>query len=113
MTFDLDQVIKVLTFTMSAGAVVVSILMGRRKQVEERFKIVEAKVDDLEKRLHSVEHTVQQLPGREDIHSLAMSMSEMNGELKAIRAHMRSVTDTVGRVEDVLQRHEDHLRENN
>lgn len=66
---------------------------------------------DLARRVDAVESTVARMPGTEDTHKLEMMMVEMSGDMKAMRATMRGMAESMQRTEAVVSRHEDHLRE--
>jgi hypothetical protein len=75
---------------------------GQFKAGSDRMALIEA-------RCASLEQTVRSLPAREDMHGLTLALSDMKGELKAMRAEMAGTAAIMGRVEDVVSRHEQHL----
>jgi len=84
----------------------------RRHDVDERFATGSKKLADLEKRLSAVEVTLLSLPDKEDIHELQMTMSNMNGDMKAMRVTMRSIAESLIRQEAISTRHEEWMRSN-
>lgn len=66
---------------------------------------------DLDKRLTTVERTVESLPGQKDVHGMQLTMSEIKGELREMRAVMAGNSQIMGRLENIVTRHEDHLLE--
>ena len=118
MILDPDLALKFLGLIMSLGAVIYTWFATRRKDVDSDFKAVAARLDAGSKRMdqHDLEiqaliQTVSSLPDKEDMHRLELTMSAINGEIKAIGAHMGAQRDVMRRLETVVTRHEDHLIE--
>ncbi len=77
--------------------------------VGEQFKAGSDRMAAIERRCDVLEQTIRSLPDREDIHNLSLALSDIKGEMKAMRAEMSGTKDIMGRVEDVVSRHEQHL----
>lgn len=108
MTFAFD-----LTVTLGLIATVAIALIGawrmRNKAVDTRIDGCEERADRHEQRIHGVEQTLQSLPRREDLHGLALAMSDMRGEMREVRASVQGQAQIMTRVEAVVSRQEDHL----
>lgn len=109
--FDFDYTVS-LSLIVSVATVVFAWFRTRRHDVDERFASGSKKLADLEKRLSAAEMAMLALPGKDDMHQLQLMMAEMAGDMKAIRATMRSLGESVARQEGIVSRHEDHMREN-
>lgn len=60
------------------------------------------RLSEHDQRLTGVETALRDMPSKSDIHSLELSMSDVRGDLRAMR-------EIMGRMETILSRHEDHL----
>ncbi len=58
-------------------------------------------------RMAAVEHEMQLLPTRQDIHTLQLSMMEIKGSLSEMRAEARADRALLARLDGALIRHED------
>lgn len=112
MTFDIDTALKLASFGLSIAAMIYAFFVNRRKDVDERFLEGSKRMDRHEKRLSTLEMTVNSMPGKDDMHNLEMLLSEMGGDMKAMRATMKGMSESLTRTESIVSRHEDHLREN-
>ncbi|HHK74841.1 MAG TPA: DUF2730 family protein [Rhizobiales bacterium] len=108
MNFEFD-----LTITMSLILSVIVIgftwFRTRRHDVDERFMTGAKRMGDLDKRVQAVEQSIAVMPGKDDIHRLEMALSEIAGDIKAMRATTRATNDAMARIDRVVNRHEDHL----
>jgi len=109
--FPFDPTIS-LPFLLTAAAMLFTWFRTRRSGVDERFKAGSKRMADLELRVQAVELSLGTMPDKDDMHSLQLMLSEMGGDMKAMRATMRSVAESQGRLEIVTTRHEDYMREN-
>ena len=119
MTVDvfLDLALKVATLGLSVGAMLVAVIRTRRKDVDgrleranERFTEGARRMDRIDGRLTNLETTVEAMPGKDDVHSLQMTLAEMRGDLKAQNATLLAMAESLKRTESIVTRHEDHLR---
>lgn len=108
---DFEPWIKLLSFLLSVGAIVFTFFATRRKDVDEKFEAITQRQNRHDERLSRTEQTLQSMPGKEDTHKLEMMMVEMAGDMKAMRATMKGMSESLTRTEDIVSRHEDHLRE--
>lgn len=118
MILDPDLALKVLGIAIPLGTVIYTWFATRRKDVDSDFKAVAARLstgskrmDALELRAQATELALGNMPNKDDMHSLQLMLSEMGGDMKAMRATMRSVAESQGRLEIVTTRHEDYMRE--
>ncbi|SMH35952.1 DUF2730 family protein [Maritimibacter sp. HL-12] len=89
--------------------VVKSGIDAKFEQVEDRFAEGSKRMDRHDLRLQSLEQSVHNMPGREDLHRVEMLMAEMGGNMKEIRAVMEGNGAIMARLEQVVTRHEEHL----
>ncbi|MEP1613398.1 MAG: DUF2730 family protein [Roseobacter sp.] len=108
-----DHFFKATPIVMSLCSFIGLYIVSRRKDVDKRFKDVELRVDGVDHRLTTAEQTISTLPGKEDTHRLEMMLAEMGGDMKAMRATMRGMSESLTRTESIVVRHEDHLRGKN
>lgn len=64
---------------------------------------------DQAKRIDAIELRLAGVPVREDLHQLHISLSDMRGDLKEMRATMKGNNTVMERLEAIVSRHEDHL----
>ena len=55
-----------------------------------------------DQRITSLEQSMRAMPAKDDVHGLQLALSEVRGDLREMRAIM-------GRMENILGRHEEHL----
>jgi len=106
-----DIAIKAGSFILSVAAIVYAVFANRRKYVDERFDEGARRMTKHDARIGRLEQAVQTMPGKDDTHRLEMMLVEMAGDMKAIRATMRGMSESLSRTEGIVGRHEDHLRE--
>ena len=101
-----------------AAGVILPLIVGiytffatRQKQNNARFDVAEERIGKVEGRVGALEQTIGAMPGKEDTHKLEMMLTEMAGDMKAMRATMKGMSESQHRTEDIVGRHEDHLRE--
>lgn len=115
MTLDLDYVYKILlllSLVLSIGAVFYAWFANRRKDIDRRFYEGSKRMDRHDLRLQAVEQDVKALPGSTELHSVELKLSEISGDMKAISASMVGMHESLKRTENIVSRHEDHLRGN-
>lgn len=82
----------------------------RRKDLDRKFEEGRARMDRHAARLDRLDQTVQTMPGKDETHRLHVLMVEMAGDMKAMRASMDGMQLSMARTEDIVGRHEEHLR---
>jgi phage-related tail protein len=63
----------------------------------------------LNARVTAAEDAIKAMPGRDDMHRLEIMMTDMSGDMKAVRATMRGMSDSMTAISTAVSRHEDHL----
>ncbi len=111
MTFVLDTSLN-LSLILAVASLLFSWWRTRRSAVDERFASGSSKMADHEKRIQTLEETVSALPGRDAMHGLQLELARMGGDMKAINVAIQAIADSQGRLETVVTRHEDYMREN-
>lgn len=110
MTFAFD-----LTVTMGVIVALVIAIVGwvqsGRKAINDSIAVLTGRLDRHEARIAAVEQTLTNLPARSDLHQLQLSLSEMHGELREMRAGMVAAAERAARQELVVQRVEQYLLE--
>lgn len=126
MNLDLELILDILPLLVSCGAGIFAFVVSRRKDVDDRFKEVDSRFDQTNDRLSDgsrrmdridarVEGFGQELaamPGKDDVHQLHLMLSDMRGDMKAMAATMGGLAESMVRLESIVSRHEEHLRDN-
>lgn len=101
--------------TLSTG-VIVTVLLAMIGWLRVRWSALDKRVDDQATRIDShgdrltgVEAALRQLPAREDLHRMEVSVTSMAGKMETVAAHLSGQRDIMTRLEAVVSRHEDHL----
>jgi len=89
---------------LSISAIVYAFFATRRKDVD-------ARLDRHENRITAVEHSVQVMPNKDDVHALQLEMVKQTGSLNEMRAVMEGNSKIMQRLEAIVTRHEEHLME--
>lgn len=108
MTFEFDLTVT-LSLIFSVATLIFAWLRTRRKDVEDSLARADARLGQHDARISSLEQTVRSLPGKDDMHALHLGMAEMRGDLREMRAAMEGNTRIMGRLENIVTRHEEHL----
>ena len=102
-----------LTITLS---LVVTVFLAFASWVRVRNNAVNERIDDHgerldrhEQRILSAEQTLKGMPGKDDIHALSLSITEMRGDMREMRTAMQGQGQIMTRLETVVSRQEDHL----
>lgn len=106
IAFDLTVTVGVIVTVVLA---VVGWFQQRNKQLAERIDGCHGRIDRHEARITSSEAALRELPGKEDLHGLSLSLAEMRGDMRELRASMDGQRQILARVETVVSRQEDHL----
>ncbi|MFI0477419.1 DUF2730 family protein [Paracoccus jiaweipingae] len=108
MTFNFD-----LTVTLGLVLTLVTALVGwfrmRHAAIDKRIDTTVERLDRHENRLAGAEQTLQQLPGKDDMHALSLALSEIRGDMREMRAAFDGQRQIMSRIESVVSRQEDHL----
>lgn len=102
-----------LTVTLSLVVTIVAAFVGwvrmRNSAVDKRIDACGERLDRHEHRIQATEQSLQNMPGREDLHNLSLAISEMRGDMREVRAAMQGQGQIMARLETVVSRQEDHL----
>lgn len=112
-----------MSLLFSVAVVVFTWFRTRRHNVDDRFGKVDdrfVKVDGGFKkgsdrmdvhaqRLAALEQDMKSRPGINEVHELQIQLVEMAGSLKEMHAVMEGNSKIMGRLENIVTRHEDHL----
>jgi hypothetical protein len=105
----IDIALRVIPIVISFGLTVVVWFSTRRKDVDNAITDNSNLIDDLSKRTATLEQTVQSLPAKDDMHRLELTLGEIGGDMKAIRATMKGMSESMSRTERSVGIHEEHL----
>jgi hypothetical protein len=106
---DIDTWIKIASFGLTISVGLYTYFATRSTKVDQRFKIGSDRMNEMEKRIASTEQTISSLPHATDFHRLELSLSEIGGDIKAMRVERTASNESLARMERVLTRHEEHL----
>ncbi|MDK3072749.1 DUF2730 family protein [Sedimentitalea sp. JM2-8] len=107
LTFDWTVTMPLL---FSVAALFIAWFRTRRQDVDERFRAGTKRMDQHDLDIQRLQHAVDAMPAKDEVHRLEMLLVEMGGDMKAMRVNMKSVADSQSRLENIVGRHEDHLR---
>jgi len=110
VTVGLDLTITAMVVVTVVLAIVGWVRAGRSR-VEDALGVLSGRADRHEGRIAAIEAALAGLPGQDHIHAVQLSMAEVRGELREIRALMSGNTAVMQRLEAIVSRHEDHLLE--
>lgn len=100
-----------LSMLLSVGTAIWNIFSGPSRKNAERLGAHGKELDALAGRVAALEQAQRSMPTKDDMHALHLGMSEMRGDMKAMRASMEGNAKVMGRLETIVTRHEDHLLE--
>ncbi|MEP1522087.1 MULTISPECIES: DUF2730 family protein [Ascidiaceihabitans] len=109
MGWDADTWTKVFSLALSVGAMVFAWFATRSKHVDGQFKAGSKRMTEIETRVSAVEQQMNAMPSQQDFHRLELTLSEIGGDIKAMRAERGATNEAIARIERVVSRHEDHL----
>lgn len=75
---------------------------GFRKEVEGDLQRTNASLDLLKERMSVTESVIKQLPDKESVHRLELTVSQLSGDLNVIGQKVEGVDRTARRVEEFL-----------
>lgn len=94
--------------TVTAG-VIVTLVVTVIGWVQLRWRALSDRLESHSTRIVGLEAAIRNLPGRDELHRMEISVTQMTGEMKAVSALMSGQRDLMARMEAVVARHEDHL----
>lgn len=109
MAVNLDLWIKAASFAISIGAAIYAWFATRRADVDEHFERADTQIRDTEIRLRDLEHRVEAMPGREDLHDIQLQLERQTSAINELKAVVRGGQQIMSRQENVVMRLEEHL----
>ena len=109
--FDLGPMLALVLAALNILNILYTWWRTRDQNVESRFRAGSDRMDRLDQRLASVEQTLRAQPTKEDMHDLRLGISDLNGELREIRARLEASAEHGKRQDNVLTRVEQFLLE--
>lgn len=109
MTLDLDTFLKLSSFALSFSAIIWTFFATRQKDTDKRFKEGSDRITRHENRILSLEQSVKVMPGKDDLHAVQLELTRMSGTMETMSAIMEGNQKIMGRLENIVSRHEDHL----
>lgn len=101
--------------TLTTG-VIVTLMVTVVGWVQLRWRALSDRVDAQAERAEShsariigLEAAIRTMPGRDELHRMEVSITQMAGEMKVVSALLSGQGDLMQRMEAVVARHEDHL----
>jgi len=91
-----------LSLMLNFGLSLWGLLASGSRANKTRLDDHDARLARHDTRLSGVEQALRALPAKDDLHGLQLALTELRGEMRETRAIM-------GRLEDIVTRHEDHL----
>ena len=120
MPFEPALIPQIVSVVIAAAAFWFSIRSARRSDLDKRFDEVSGKVAtnsediaNLRGRTATVEQTLDQLPGKSELHKLELGIAQMSGELSKMAAVLDGQREILNRIDSTVTRHDDHLLEKN
>ena len=95
-----------LSLLLNFGLTIWNLVASGSRENSKRIESHAARLTAFDQRLTGVEQTQRTAPVKDDLHQLHLSMSNMGGDVREMKAIM-------GRMEIVLNRHEEHMLDGN
>lgn len=105
-----DDLLKWYPHVLTVGGLFMAFLLLRARgefATKTDLSALATEVKETSRRVEIVEREMSHLPKREDIHALHLKLTEVQGDLREMRAEAEGDRGILGRVEAALQRHED------
>jgi len=99
---DLKDWTSVISGALAIGAIIYSWLMSRSEKNTGRLTAVEIIVADQGKVLDRIEVELRHMPTKDEVNDLKLSIGDVTGELKALRATILPMSETVRRIDGYL-----------
>ena len=88
--------------------------LGQRVgEAETRLSEVDRRAERHATQIAALQQTLATMPGHTELHKLQLTLVDMGGNLKEMRAVMEGNAKVMARLEAVVTRHEDHLLDGN
>ena len=108
MNFTFDTTISLGLIVTLVGALIGWVRL-QLKRIDTRIDVGNERLDRHDARMSSAEHTLQSLPAKNDIHRVELSISQLLGDVREMRAAMSGDRQIMSRLETVVTRQEEHL----
>lgn len=99
---DLKDWTSVISGALAIGAIVYSWLASRSEKNTGRLTALETIVADQGKVQDRIVVELRHMPTKDEVNELKLSISGMSGELKALRATIQPMGETIRRIDDYL-----------
>jgi Protein of unknown function (DUF2730) len=106
-----DIVLWVVALTTIVGfaTTIWTIFSGPSKRNAQTLTAHNDRLVALDSRVNSLEQSQRAMPTKDDMHMISMGLSDMKGEMKAMRAEMEGSKAVMVRLEAIVARHDNHL----
>jgi hypothetical protein len=74
------------------------------KQASQQLASLGERVDGIDERVIKIEGELPHLPHREDVHALALSISELRGDTKVLATKVNALGEAIGRIQDYIEK---------
>lgn len=105
-----------ITTLLNFANILWTLFSGPARKLGQRLGEAEARLSELERRaerhagqIATLQQTLTAMPGHTDLHQLQLTLVQMGGDLKEMRAVMEGNAKVMARLETVVTRHEDHM----
>jgi hypothetical protein len=106
---DLNAWLPWIAVALSAASLAYTILSGRKKDTDEKFKAhdirigaLAGKIDIVEDKVTVVQNDLKHLPDKETTHRLELSISEMRTEMRGLTERMKPIGAMAERMQDAI-----------
>lgn len=103
---------------LSVAAMLFAWFRTRRQDIDTKLADVGTRLtagarrmDALDARVAATESGLQAMPGQGEVHRLELHMAQMAGDLRVVSQRLQGNHEMLTRIESVVSRHEDHLRD--
>lgn len=100
-----------ITTLLSLATTIWSLINSGTKKNAATLSAQKDRLDRQQDKIARLEQTVAGMPGKEDLHQLQLTMTEMSGDLRTMSAMMSGSREIMERLETIVSRHEEHLLE--
>ena len=112
MHLSFENWLQMITTGIALLAFLISINSARRRDIDKRLGSIEKQVDEADRRLVAVETELKARPAQKDMHDLQIVVTEIGGEIKAVRAAFEGHVKLLERLDVILERQEQFLMGN-
>ena len=120
MNIDLDLAFKVIGVGFPLIGAIYTWIATRKKDVTQGFKDINERLNTGSKRMdqhdldiQALAQTVAALPGKDDVHDLKLTLSDLGGDMKAMLVQTKSIIEGQQSLARTVRGHEEYLRKLN